>query len=278
MTILNLPEIPASSMFIGDKDKIMTLEWQEFFRDLLKRVGGITAPTITELSSSGVSELYKTDKNYTKRVDELEQLIKTLIIPKSYDKRINDLEQLLLAQPSTEGEKLYEIQVTVPPAKQQNAGAGVPPVSAVFGNYIGKVFDMGDKDYYNIELPYGIFPGRPIHIELHWFIDEANDDPGGANEEQIQWRASYTLTKEDSTEAVDATSDDLDSGDIAIPGTAKYLIDTACGDIITGLFEEHDNLGITIERIAVTKDDPAADPVLLTVEIEYYSKYPGIPK
>ena len=106
MTILNLPEIPASSMFIGDKDKVMTLEWQEFFRDLLKRVGGITAPTITELSSSGVSELYKTDKNYTKRVDELEQLVKTLIIPKSYDKRINDLELLMSELFSISGQSI----------------------------------------------------------------------------------------------------------------------------------------------------------------------------
>ena len=47
-TKLYLPDIPISPMFIGEMDKVMTIEWQEFFRALFERVGGIIAPSITE--------------------------------------------------------------------------------------------------------------------------------------------------------------------------------------------------------------------------------------
>ncbi|HUV84605.1 MAG TPA: hypothetical protein VMV86_02800 [Methanosarcinales archaeon] len=290
---LFIPNMPSSPMFIEDEDKTMTIEWQEFFRALYERVGGLDGPNSTDILLSDVGDIFSVPTSYTKRIDELERKISMLSEPKSYDKRIDELEKLIQTltkpttipqniieyiQPSYEGQKLYEVQVTVPPAKARSAGVGIPPVSALFGNRIGREYDIGDKEYFELELPYGIFLGRPIEIELHWFIDEANDDPGGANEEQVQWRASYTLTKEDGTEAVDAVSTDLDSGDIAIPGTAKFLVQTSCGYITSGLFELHDNLGLCIERIAVTKDDPTANPILLTVEIEYYSKYPGIPK
>ena len=98
---LNLPNIPISPMFIGDsEDKIMTIEWQEFFRVLFNRVGGTTAPSIIETDTSTLAELYKTDKSYTKRIDELELLVKSLLTPKSYDKRIDDLKLEVIANPS----------------------------------------------------------------------------------------------------------------------------------------------------------------------------------
>ena len=79
---LNLPNIPTSSMFIGDEDKVMTVEWQEFFRGLFNRVGGTTSTTIVESNLSSVSEMYKTDKDYAKRIDELEQYMTSLLTPK----------------------------------------------------------------------------------------------------------------------------------------------------------------------------------------------------
>jgi len=104
--ILNLPDIPSSLMFIGDERKVMTIEWQEFFRVLFNRVGGTTSTTIIETDTSVLAELYKTDKNYDKRIDDLEFKIESLPksyvkkinefdsspSPKSYDKRIDDLE------------------------------------------------------------------------------------------------------------------------------------------------------------------------------------------
>ena len=99
--ILNLPDIPSSLMFIGDERKVMTIEWQEFFRVLFNRVGGTTSPSIIETDTSVLAELYKTNENYTKRIDELELLVKSLLTSKSYDKRIDELENSIIASPSS---------------------------------------------------------------------------------------------------------------------------------------------------------------------------------
>lgn len=46
MTKISLPEIPTTPMFIDD---VMTIEWQEFFRDIFRRTGGYQAKTNIEL-------------------------------------------------------------------------------------------------------------------------------------------------------------------------------------------------------------------------------------
>lgn len=168
-------------------------------------------------------------------------------------------------------------QLTLPPAKNRTAGADIPPPSAVFGCAIGLQFAIGDKSYYEVELPYDVDTSETIEIEVHWFIDEAQDDPGGANEEQIQWQATYLLIKEDGTEAVDGGGTARVTGDVAIPGTAKFLVQSEMITSIPGSTADlHDNLYICIERIAVTKDDPTAEPILMNVEIEYISNKLGI--
>ena len=88
---LNLPELPKSSMFIGE-EKTMTIEWQEFFRVLFKRLGGIAGPVSTDVLLSTVSELYNTPVNYTKRIDELERKLQILTEPLNYTKIINELK------------------------------------------------------------------------------------------------------------------------------------------------------------------------------------------
>ena len=87
---INLPDMPSSSMFIGD-DKVMTTEWQEFFRSLYKRVGGISSSTLPETLLSVISEMFNTPVNYGKRIDELEKKILALSEPKDFTKDINDL-------------------------------------------------------------------------------------------------------------------------------------------------------------------------------------------
>ena len=97
---LDLPDLPTSPIFIGD-ERVMTIEWQEFFRNLFDRVGGITGPTLNESDLSIVSELYNTTtKDHNKRIDELEKLIKILLTSKSYDKEISELEKNINALPS----------------------------------------------------------------------------------------------------------------------------------------------------------------------------------
>ena len=65
-------------MFIGD-NRVMTTEWQEFFRSLFKRVGGVSSSTIVETLLLDVSETLSTPKNYDKRINELENLIYSLV-------------------------------------------------------------------------------------------------------------------------------------------------------------------------------------------------------
>ncbi len=74
---LYLPEMPASPFFIGDENKVLTIEWQEFFRSLYERVGGIVAPTITETSLALVAELYSTPRNYTREIEESDEDIES---------------------------------------------------------------------------------------------------------------------------------------------------------------------------------------------------------
>jgi len=101
---LSLPNIPTSSMFIGDEeDKVLTVVWQEFFRGLYNRVGGLTAPTINEVAAASASELYRTEAKtdeLEKRLIELQEQIALLVNPRSYDKRIDELEHLMQATPS----------------------------------------------------------------------------------------------------------------------------------------------------------------------------------
>ena len=94
---LNLPNIPRSSMFMGE-EKTMTIEWQEFFRILYERVGGTTSTTIVETYLTDVSSTFSTPVNYTKRIDELEKRLLALSEPINYAKRIGNLEALIYTQ------------------------------------------------------------------------------------------------------------------------------------------------------------------------------------
>lgn len=87
---LSLPDLPASPMFIGD-ERVMTIEWQEFFRLLYKRVGGIDALTNTDISLSQVSEMFSTSVDYSKRINKLEKQLQMLFTTKSYSKEIQEL-------------------------------------------------------------------------------------------------------------------------------------------------------------------------------------------
>ena len=99
---LSLPELPASNMFTGFNDP-MTIEWQEFFRSLFERVGGVSGPSTIDFLMSTATELFSTPVNYNKRIIELEK--KLLAIPSfsiNYIKRIDELEKKLLIVPESE--------------------------------------------------------------------------------------------------------------------------------------------------------------------------------
>jgi hypothetical protein len=107
---LSLPNIPTSKMFMDDPDdRALTIEWQEFFRGLHKRVGGLTAPTLLEVQSADVAEAYKTeDKEIEKRIRELEKMMESFPFPKSYDKDINALKDEKPVNPYDTSPKSYD--------------------------------------------------------------------------------------------------------------------------------------------------------------------------
>ena len=123
--ILSLPELPLSPMFIGD-NRIMTIEWQEFFRILFTRAGGPSGPSTSDSLSSVVSQLFDTPTNYTKRIEGLEHKLQALSEPKSYDKRISKLEKELerklqvLAEPKVYDKDIKELKL------QSYIGPSVP--------------------------------------------------------------------------------------------------------------------------------------------------------
>jgi len=50
MSKLTAPKVPNSVMFVGG---IMSREWQNFFRDLMLRVGGYDTPALSEVGTHG---------------------------------------------------------------------------------------------------------------------------------------------------------------------------------------------------------------------------------
>ena len=97
MTKLFLPVMPASPMFIDD-DRVMSIEWQEFFRSLFDRVCGTESPSIGESEEIITSEMYVTPINYAKRIDELEKQIQALSTSHSFGKEISDLEKSIVSE------------------------------------------------------------------------------------------------------------------------------------------------------------------------------------
>ena len=63
MAELFLPEIPTDPMFI---EGVMTLQWQEYFRNLTVRVGGSDTSSLDDVVTEVIAELYSTPKNYGK--------------------------------------------------------------------------------------------------------------------------------------------------------------------------------------------------------------------
>ncbi len=96
MTKLFLPALPTSPMY--NKNNVMSIEWQEFFRSLFTRVGGTEAPTIIEAYTTLLSELFTNNVSYQQRIENLERRIEVLNQPKSYDAIITQILKRLELQ------------------------------------------------------------------------------------------------------------------------------------------------------------------------------------
>lgn len=149
---LSLPNIPTSKMFLDDPEgRTLTVEWQEFFRGLWARVGGLQASTLIEIENLIASQTYEirvkilnekideierlieaqpTPKVYEKEIQELKTLIHSLPTPKSYDKEVTDLE---------DSDDFLQAMLTSDPPQQENNAVVVLDTPKSYDNDIAKL-------------------------------------------------------------------------------------------------------------------------------------------
>lgn len=153
------------------------------------------------------------------------------------------------------------------------AAGGMAPHLTRLANTFGYGFDIGEDGYVRaFEIPYDWDDSTDLELYIHFYVDEAY----ALNSGEVRWQINYTACKEDATEAVDGVSASLDTGDINIPATAKYLTE----GFITlphAQFEAHDTVFMSLTRIALTGgNNPAARPIVVSLEIEYIKNSLGI--
>ncbi len=158
------------------------------------------------------------------------------------------------------------------PIPQANFGKGATaPVQVILGLYTGWEFDISDDAVFSIDLPDDLDDTENMEVHIHWYCGETY----AANSGEVQWQIDWGFTPDDETEAVDAPthSGSLASGDIDIPAIAKSLIHTTI--VITSSdITAKDTLGMKLERIAlVGGTDPTLKPTILTMHLEYMSKF-----
>jgi len=140
------------------------------------------------------------------------------------------------------------------------------PTQVILGNLNAWQFDIGDDAVMTVMLPPDWAAGTLITIKVCWYIDEAY-----AADKEIQWRVDWSALPHDFSETVDAPthSGQIDSGDIDIPAVAKRMGLSTIGTIAGANLSAGDMLGFTLSRIAVTNDNPTADPGIHHLVIEY---------
>lgn len=99
MTEIFLPQIPQTFMFM-DKDGepvelYMNMEWQEFFRKIHKRSGGVDSINLDELTTAFISSMFNSPQNYKNDIEEFHKKLTLIGDKKSYDNAINALEKLI---------------------------------------------------------------------------------------------------------------------------------------------------------------------------------------
>jgi hypothetical protein len=104
MPALNLPVMPGSFMFHDGNGNYIELylstEWQEFFRTLFDRVGGVNSFNSDDISNLMLSSTVPDCSSIETRIKSLEILINTFTESKDCDLEMKKLEVFTAADPS----------------------------------------------------------------------------------------------------------------------------------------------------------------------------------
>jgi len=129
-------------------------------------------------------------------------------------------------------------------------------------------FAIGEKASGSFEIPHSYKNGSDFTFHVHW---QGITAPAGGTD-NVQWRLTYTLQRDDQT--LDAVTV-IDSSDSAIDAQYKFIrtdivvIDGSTkgnngGNVLMG-----DQFLFTLERVAATADDYAGDALVATIGIHY---------
>lgn len=150
---------------------------------------------------------------------------------------------------------------------------GTKPDEILVGNYWGWSYDIADDSVFTIKLPDDWAAGTDAEIHIRWAIDEAYAADSG----EVRWQATWSAHPADMSEAINDAGTTDASPDVNIPATAYFLTQTLVETIPGGSLAAGDEIGITIERIAlVDGNDPTADPVITCVGFIYTADKLGL--
>ncbi len=160
------------------------------------------------------------------------------------------------------------VKKQIPIANANLGKGGTKPNEVIIGNYNAWEYGINDDSVFTFHIPHDWAAGTDIIINVDWYIDE----PAG---DEIKWQITYSATPHNSTEAIDSAGTSIDTGDIVIPTTPKFLTQNALTIPAAALAVE-DQVGVTLKRIAITDGtNPASEPGVVDVHIEYTSDKMG---
>lgn len=137
------------------------------------------------------------------------------------------------------------------------------PSSADVGNYAVWEYTVGDDSVITFELPHDWATGTDLSVKIDWSCAEGNAS------DMVKWKATWTATGHGNDEDLSVAGTAMEPGDTACPATAHYLKRTTVGTISGASLAAEDEIGLKIEREAATGTDPAADPYITHMYIEY---------
>lgn len=151
------------------------------------------------------------------------------------------------------------------------ATGDTPPDPVAVGNFDGYSYDLADDSDFTYVVPDDYLDGTVMTLHIRWACNETYVAANG----EIQWRAVYQTVADDQTQAVNAgTTAQVDSGDINIPATARYLTVTDL-TMVAASFDAGDLVAVDIERIALVGGvNPTADAEIYGVTVRYTRVYP----
>ena len=136
------------------------------------------------------------------------------------------------------------------------------PSQVIVGHYDVWEFGLGPDDdaVFTFHMPHDWEVGTDVILNVDWQINETGDT--------IQWRIAYKGTPHDSSEAITGAGTTLNSGDILIPGTVRFLTQTAF-TLSAANLAANDQVGVTLTRVAAGGVAPNNEPGVTDIHIEY---------